>query len=276
MSNSINQELLILENTKSQLKASIQNKGQIIEDNDSFSSYADKINNIITVKEGTSDATATSSDIAFGKTAYINGQKIEGSLIDNDTQITLDTQDDMIVKIADTYLDVHTNIGTDTIVRASNEISIRPDLAHVAEAIELTPDKIAEGNTILGIEGTYKGSGIDTSDATAMSNDIVEGKIAYVNGKKVEGSLPILHYGISYFEGGLNTIEYREQNGEMMLYTTNRMDQRTAIEQDRDIGHYVTATKLAQVIGLTADVIKKGVTILGITGTYEPTVTTDA
>lgn len=37
----------------------------------------------------TSDATATSSDIAIDKSAYVNGEKIEGCLPDNDTVIIL-------------------------------------------------------------------------------------------------------------------------------------------------------------------------------------------
>ena len=106
----------------------------------------------------TSDATAVVSDIANGKTAYVNGEKITGTLADDDSQITLANQDNITTKIGDNYFDVRSNIGTDTIVRANNEISIRPSFEKTAEAIGLTADKIIEGNTILGIEGTGKTS----------------------------------------------------------------------------------------------------------------------
>ena len=41
------------------------------------------------VKEVTKDATATADNITAGKTAYVNGQKITGTYVDNENEITL-------------------------------------------------------------------------------------------------------------------------------------------------------------------------------------------
>ena len=54
------------------------------------------------------------------------------------------------------------------------------------------------GNEILSIS-----AGLDTSDATATSNDILLGKTAYANGGKIEGN--IASYDGSY-EGGVEVI----------------------------------------------------------------------
>ena len=59
----------------------------------------------------------------------------------------------------------------------------------------VTPENLLEGATAHDssgqrIVGTMKqSSGIDTSDATALSEDIVSGKTAYVDGEKVTGSM---------------------------------------------------------------------------------------
>ena len=41
------------------------------------------ISNIVTLKEGSADATAIAADLLSGKTAYVNGNKITGSMTNN-------------------------------------------------------------------------------------------------------------------------------------------------------------------------------------------------
>ena len=63
----------------------------------------------------------------------------------------------------------------------------------------VTPENLLAGATAHDssgqrIVGTMtQSSGIDTSDATALSEDIVSGKTAYVDGKKVTGSMATLN-----------------------------------------------------------------------------------
>lgn len=55
----------------------------------------------------------------------------------------------------------------------------------------LVNSNIALGISIFGVSGTHQG-GIDTSDANATENDLLEGKSAFVNGSKISGAIPIL------------------------------------------------------------------------------------
>lgn len=128
----------------------------------------------------------------------------------------------------------------------------------------LKPENLKAGVTCLGVEGTMN-SGIDTSDATATINDIAQDKTAYVNGEKITGTLKKL-FELSYI---INNVVWTDETDldQLRLDIPLLGDGIVTSNQTKTVVilHY---DKLAEEIGLTADKIKAGETILGITGTY--------
>lgn len=219
--------------------------------------------NILKYEFAPSQLTAISNDLVQGKLAYGQNGVIEG-VIDNFGQglnIGIDTitpntgYDGSYIEFKKSEIDGPFAFTSDKV-----NISMSPPMSQVAEGIGLTSDKLVSGNTILGIEGTAT-QGVDTSDATATANDIVEGKTAYVNGEKITGTLSVSNPDYNGYRV--------EQSGENEITLSgSTLAKRIYVNQGTIPRMSINMITLAEGIGLTADKIKAGETILGITGTY--------
>lgn len=128
----------------------------------------------------------------------------------------------------------------------------------------LLPENLKNGTTCLGVDGTLVGLQEGTADATATAEDVVQSKTAYVNGEKVTGTLPLFPNSRTFtVDGGVTN---DAENNRIQIHTINTTKQILDTNLNMEFnGEYAD---VAEAIGLTADKIKAGETILGITGTY--------
>ena len=122
----------------------------------------------------------------------------------------------------------------------------------------LLPENLRKDVTALGVTGTY--GGLDTSDATAVEADILNGKTAYARGVKITGSMQTVE---PYNTFEVSDVYSSDLNTEMRYTSEN------PICLKRNAGLIIDNESLASAIRLTADIIKKDVSILGIVGTLE-------
>ena len=128
---------------------------------------------------------------------------------------------------------------------------------------KIIPENIKKDVQIFDVIGTMNG-GIDTSDANATASDIAQNKTAYVNGEKVTGILPLFPNSRTFtVDGGITN---DAENNRIQIHTINTTKQ--ILDSNLNMEFNGEYADVAEAIGLTADKIKAGETILGITGTY--------
>lgn len=263
--NEFQEQLDILKETKAQIKQSIIDKGKEVSDVDSFRSYANKIDGIVTLEEGTSDANATADDIVAGKSAYVNGEKVDGNIIEMEGYYSPFI--DRIYLGLDNPNLIMESIPLDFNCKIKNGggiMAVMP-FEDVSSAIGLTSDKILTGNTILGLEGTA------TSDANATTNDIVSGKTAYVNGEKIEGNIIETTSISTNGTDGVEVSTYSLGDDDVLSLTGPYAYVHSSLIRPGNsrISAIAKQVDVASAVGLTSDLLKKDTTILGITGTLE-------
>lgn len=157
---------------------------------------------------------------------------------------------------------------TKTVTPSTSEQTISPDAQYngltsvtvnaVTSAIDsnIVADNIKKDVSILGITGTYAPEeGIDTSDATAT---------AYVNEQKITGTLPLFP-NTSTFTVDNAGVTNNTEDSTLELTTINTLKQ--TLDSNLNMKFSAPYADITTAIGLTADKIVSGNTILDVVGT---------
>lgn len=213
------------------------------------------------LKVYTDDATATENTILTGYTAYAKGKKIVGkkSAGTNTSDATAVAENILSGKTAYVASGKVTGAmpdkaNTGITVTSKNGAAIPKGYYNgsgkvaINGSANIVSDNIKKGVSILGVTGTLEqNTGIDTSDATASAGDILTGKTAYVDGNKVTGAMA---------------------NRSGATIKVSKKETAVGIPNGYYRNSYAAIDSNA-VADLVEGNIRKGITILGVTGTLE-------
>lgn len=188
------------------------------------------------------------------------------------------TMKQLLTKIGELYPDV-TKSCTDLDYPAIYDYG-RSDASQ--DEVQATSDLLAFDYT--QIKDLEPGSAVipdgymNTKSGTATANDILRGKIAYVNGKEITGEIDpveqIAIYKDSYSDISLvtesqtsGTRTYLKIKSTPILSTEGNNVLVTSGTYKEELN--IPIDVLAQFLGITPDIIKYGETILGVTGRYK-------
>lgn len=198
----ISEFLSQLQTDKNNLVANLVAKGVEASTSETFTNLVPKVLAISTGID-TSDATATSAAIRKGYTAYVNGEKITGTIPDLGAMTYIPTTEDQVYGYG-TYI-----TGPQIIKGDANLIS----------------GNIKKGVSIFNVEGSLESEGgIDTSDATATAADILFNKTAYVGGQKLTGTIE-----------SLKATEYIPSNTDQIIEAGKYLTGNQIIKGDRNL-----------------------------------------
>lgn len=210
----------------------------------------------------TSDANAVVSDLAEGKTAYVKGTKITGTLPITNGTYYVDTDVRVSKSAANETMSVNGMIISDRILKHASRVSVTADYDDVVSAIGLRADEIKQGVKYLNVEGTFES--LDTSDANAVAGDLLKDRTAYVNGEKITGTLDTITDEIRM---DASSVSMPIADGNIVTIA-GTVDKTGILTDSLPVHINTTGDQIASAVGLTPDIIKAGTNVMGIEGIY--------
>ena len=132
---------------------------------------------------------------------------------------------------------------------------------------KIIPENIKKNIQIFDVTGTYEGSG--TTGGTARPNDIAILKTAYVDGQLITGTLLDMRNESGTTKARTELHDLDDVRGYMSLLTyVNSCGSGMILDDDTSISTEVYYSDLVDELKLLPSDLRKGVTILGVTGTY--------
>lgn len=239
------------------------------------SEFADRIKAIETGVD-TSDATATESDLLYGKTAYVGGEKISGNIESKSASNVIITGSAVNVEAG--YYDASVNKSVKTVTQAVPSIEVSSDGLITATASQ------NEGYVSAGTSSSTKQLSTKTSSDLSVDGAKVTVPAGYYP-NTVTKTLTTATQAtptITVNSSGLITATSTQPEGYVTAGTTTATDQMTTkaattwtpstADQTISAGTYLTGVQTIKGdANLVASNIAKDVPIFGVTGTYSAT-----
>ena len=126
---------------------------------------------------------AAAANIETGKIAFVNGSQITGNLPNNVTTLTFSAATN---NTSSSAIAIQSKHSSKFICNANTNMTTSVPYANIVSAIGLTAAKIADGEYVLGVTGTYTE---ESTSVAATAAQIQKDKVAYVNGARLVGTL---------------------------------------------------------------------------------------